>query len=85
MPLLLAVAERERPGRLDGLDDRLFLEIQEELRTRFASESCIVAHGRVSVVIALALVLHALRRRMDKDRERQSLRGGEAPASANGQ
>jgi len=55
VPLLLAVAERERPGRLDGLDDRLFLEIQDELRARFASESCIVAHGRVSVVIALAL------------------------------
>ena len=35
-------------------------------------------------IIALALVLHALRRRMDKERERQSLRGGESPAPANG-
>lgn len=54
LPLLLCVAEMERPGRFEGLDDQLFLEIQEELDTRFAPESAIVAHGRVSVAIALA-------------------------------
>lgn len=54
LPLLLCVAEKERPGRFEGLDDRLFLEIQDELGTRFAPESAIVAHGRVSVAIALA-------------------------------
>lgn len=54
IPLLLCVAEPERPGRLDGLDDQLFLEIQQELDTHFAPESAIVAHGRVSVIIALA-------------------------------
>ena len=32
LPLLLCVAEKERPGRLEGLDDRLFGQIQEELR-----------------------------------------------------
>ena len=54
MPLLLCVAERERPGRLEGLDDQLFLDIQNELDARFAPESAIVAHGRVGVAIALA-------------------------------
>jgi 3-oxoacyl-[acyl-carrier-protein] synthase-1 len=54
LPLLLCVAEKARPGRFEGLDDRLFLEIQEELGTRFAPESAIVAHGRVSVALALA-------------------------------
>ena len=54
LPLLLCVAEKERPGRSDGLDDQLFLEIQKELGARFAPESAIVAHGRVSVAIALA-------------------------------
>jgi len=53
LPLLLCVAERERPGRFDGLDDQLFSEIQEDLHTRFAPDSAIVAHGRVSVAIAL--------------------------------
>jgi 3-oxoacyl-[acyl-carrier-protein] synthase-1 len=54
IPLLLCVAERERPGRLEGLDDQLFLDIQQELDARFAPESAVVAHGRVSVAIALA-------------------------------
>ena len=54
LPLLLCVAERERPGRMEGLDDQLFLEIQQELNVRFAPESAIVAHGRVAVAIALA-------------------------------
>ncbi len=54
IPLLLCVAEPERPGRIEGLDDQLFLDIQQELDARFAPESVIVAHGRVSVAIALA-------------------------------
>jgi len=54
LPLLLCVAEKERPGRFEGLDDRLFGEIQEELDVRFAPGSAIVAHGRVSVAVALA-------------------------------
>jgi 3-oxoacyl-[acyl-carrier-protein] synthase-1 len=54
IPLLLCVAEPERPGRTEGLDDRLFLEIQQELDVRFAPQSIVVAQGRVSVAIALA-------------------------------
>jgi 3-oxoacyl-[acyl-carrier-protein] synthase I len=53
IPLLLCVAERERPGRLDGLDDQLLLDIEQELGLPFAAESAIIPHGRVSVAIAL--------------------------------
>ncbi len=54
IPLLLCVAEPERPERLDGLDDQLFLSIQSELGAQFSPQSAIVAHGRVSVAVALA-------------------------------
>lgn len=57
IPLLLCVAEPERPGRLDGLaglDDRLFTDIQAELGAKFAPQSAVVAHGRVGVAVALA-------------------------------
>jgi 3-oxoacyl-[acyl-carrier-protein] synthase-1 len=53
IPLLLCVAEKERPGRMDRLDDRLFVNIQDELQVRFASQSSVVAQGRVSVAFAL--------------------------------
>src|SRR5882672_3247599 len=53
IPLLLCVAERERPGRLEGLDDRLFVDIANELNIRFASTSRVIAQGRVSVAVAL--------------------------------
>ncbi|WP_295399612.1 hypothetical protein [uncultured Thiocystis sp.] len=54
IPLLLCVAERERPGRLDGLDDQLLVEIEEELGLHFALGSAIIPQGRVSAAIALA-------------------------------
>lgn len=54
IPLLLCVAEPERPGRIEGLDDRLFESIRSELDTRFADASVIVAQGRVGVAVALA-------------------------------
>lgn len=66
IPLLLCVAEPERPGRMQGLDDQLFLDIQQELEARFAPESAIVAHGRVSVAMALA-------------QARKLIHGGNAP------
>lgn len=53
LPLLLCVAESERPGRLAGLDDQLFGLIQTELGASFAPESAIVPHGRVGVAVAL--------------------------------
>jgi 3-oxoacyl-[acyl-carrier-protein] synthase-1 len=54
MPLLLCVAEQERPGRLAGLDDQLFRDIEQALGVRFAPASAVIAQGRVSVAIALA-------------------------------
>jgi 3-oxoacyl-[acyl-carrier-protein] synthase I len=53
IPLLLCVAERERPSRLDGLDDRLLDTVQKLLDARFAAQSAIVAQGRVGVAFAL--------------------------------
>jgi 3-oxoacyl-[acyl-carrier-protein] synthase-1 len=53
IPLLLCVAERDRPGRVEGLDDRLFVDLQRALGIEFAVGSAIVAHGRVGMAIAL--------------------------------
>jgi 3-oxoacyl-[acyl-carrier-protein] synthase-1 len=53
IPLWLCVAEKSRPGRAEGLDDQLFLDIGSELDTRFAEQSAIVAQGRVSIATAL--------------------------------
>jgi 3-oxoacyl-[acyl-carrier-protein] synthase-1 len=55
LPLLLCVAERERPGRLDGLDQRLLPMIESELGLRFAPTSLIVPHGRVAAAVALSI------------------------------
>jgi 3-oxoacyl-[acyl-carrier-protein] synthase-1 len=54
IPLLLCVAEQERPSRSKGLDDELFNEIQQELNAEFAEQSRVIPHGRVSVAVALA-------------------------------
>ena len=54
LPLLLCVAEPERPGRTAGLDDQLLAQIQNELGVEFASISQLVPHGRVAVAVALA-------------------------------
>jgi 3-oxoacyl-[acyl-carrier-protein] synthase-1 len=53
MPLLLCVAERERPGRIEGLDDELFAEVQAQLNVEFAAGSLIIPHGRVAFGTAL--------------------------------
>jgi 3-oxoacyl-[acyl-carrier-protein] synthase I len=53
IPLLFCVAERERPGRLVGLDSELFAQIQQELGVEFARESLIIPHGRVGLGGAL--------------------------------
>ncbi len=53
-PLLLCIAERDRPGRQQGLDDRLFSGIEELLGSRFAKDSAVIAEGRVGVAVALA-------------------------------
>jgi 3-oxoacyl-[acyl-carrier-protein] synthase-1 len=54
LPLLLCVAESDRPGRSPGLDDQLFLKIEDELDLRFDAQSAVIAEGRVGVAVALA-------------------------------
>lgn len=58
IPLLLCVAERERPGRIDGLESELFRSISEALGIRFHSSSIVVPNGRVAGAFAL---VHARR------------------------
>jgi 3-oxoacyl-[acyl-carrier-protein] synthase-1 len=54
IPLLLCVAEKERPGRLAGLDDQLFQDIEAQLGVHFHSSSGVIARGRVAGALALA-------------------------------
>src|SRR5436190_1082639 len=53
--LLLCVAEKERPGRLEGLDDQLLQEIHAALGTRFHSRFAVIPRGRVAGALALEL------------------------------
>jgi 3-oxoacyl-[acyl-carrier-protein] synthase-1 len=53
LPLLLCVAERERPGRAERVEYELLMELQREINYRFHPSSSIIPHGRVSVVAAL--------------------------------
>jgi 3-oxoacyl-[acyl-carrier-protein] synthase-1 len=53
IPLLLCVAEEDRLGRIDGLDDELLAEIQQDLGVEFKSGSTVIAHGRTSIGVAL--------------------------------
>lgn len=53
-PLLLCVAEPERPGRADGLDDRLWEEAEAALGLRFdRRHSATLPLGRVGGLVAL--------------------------------
>jgi 3-oxoacyl-[acyl-carrier-protein] synthase I len=54
IPLLLCVAERERPGRMEALDDKLLVDIMRAMDVRFAPASSVIGQGRVSVAVALA-------------------------------
>lgn len=54
LPLILCVADAQRPGRRPELDDELFLRIQKESGTAFSPDSVIVAQGRVAVAVALS-------------------------------
>lgn len=53
IPLLLAVAEKDRPGRLPGLDDELLQQIQSELGLRFHPRSGVIPQGRVAGALAM--------------------------------
>jgi 3-oxoacyl-[acyl-carrier-protein] synthase I len=51
--LLLCVAEQDRPGRIAGMDDTFFQEVQERLGRRFHSQSYLIARGRIGGVQAV--------------------------------
>lgn len=51
--LLLCLAESDRPGRLDGLDDSMLEDVQARLGLRFHAESKLFAAGRIGGVDAL--------------------------------
>ncbi len=53
VPLLLCVAERQRPGRLDGLDVELFQEIQAEMGVQFHAGSGTIPRGHVAGALAM--------------------------------
>jgi 3-oxoacyl-[acyl-carrier-protein] synthase I len=53
IPLLLCVAEKERPGRLEGLDEQLFEAIQAEMGVRFHPRSAVFARGRIGSALAM--------------------------------
>src|SRR5206468_2726910 len=55
IPMLLGIAEKERPGRLAGLDEALLPEIQKLLGLRFHPRSGVVARGRVAGAVATDL------------------------------
>jgi 3-oxoacyl-[acyl-carrier-protein] synthase-1 len=55
IPLLLCVAEKDRPGRFDGLDERLLPEVQRLLGVGFHPRSCVIPRGRVGGAVAVAL------------------------------
>lgn len=52
-PVLLCLAEQDRPGRLENLDESVFEKVQELLDIRFHPQSEIIPRGRVSAIIAL--------------------------------
>jgi 3-oxoacyl-[acyl-carrier-protein] synthase I len=56
IPVLLCVAERERPHRVEDVEERLFSRIETELGARFHELSALVPLGRVA---AAAAVSHA--------------------------
>lgn len=58
--LFLCVAENERPGRLDGLNDKLFEEVCARLETPIHEKSGIIPRGRVGGAIAIQFAMDAM-------------------------
>ncbi len=53
IPLLLCVAEVDRPGRLKGLDETLLTEIQVEMGKPFHPASSFISKGKIGGIVAL--------------------------------
>jgi len=54
IPLCLCLPERERAGRIDGLDANIYRELCTRLGSEFAPHSVLIPNGRVSVATALS-------------------------------
>lgn len=57
IPLLLCVAEKDRPGRFSGIDEHLLEEVQEVLGVTFNEYSAVIPQGRVGGVSAVKRAL----------------------------
>jgi 3-oxoacyl-[acyl-carrier-protein] synthase-1 len=53
VPVVLCLAEEDRPGRLPGLGGPLLFEVERELGTKIHSESAVVSQGRVGAALGL--------------------------------
>jgi 3-oxoacyl-[acyl-carrier-protein] synthase-1 len=53
IPVLMCVAEEDRPGRLEGLGEPLFYQVCDLLGVRFDERSLVIAQGRVGGAVAL--------------------------------
>jgi len=61
LPMMLCVAEPDRPGRAEGLDADLAAQIRQLLGVRFEQDrSAVIAHGRVGLAVALNAARKAL-------------------------
>jgi 3-oxoacyl-[acyl-carrier-protein] synthase-1 len=53
IPVLICLAEEDRPSRFAELEKRVFLETQAEIGVRFHEKSALLSHGRVGLGIAV--------------------------------
>jgi 3-oxoacyl-[acyl-carrier-protein] synthase-1 len=61
LPLLLCVAEQDRPGRLAGLDEELLRAVEDRLGVRFHPSSQLVPRGRIAGAVALGIAREMIR------------------------
>jgi 3-oxoacyl-[acyl-carrier-protein] synthase I len=72
LPLLLCVAERDRPGRLDGLEQDLYDRVCALLGVKFHEATRVLPDGRVGPAVAL----HHARRLLRQDGHRHVVVAG---------
>lgn len=60
LPLLLCLAEAERPGRIVRDDADFLRQLEDELGLQFHERSAIIAHGHVSAAVALHQARHLI-------------------------
>lgn len=53
VPIIICLAEKERPGRVENLANKVLFETQEELGIQFHNNSSFVEHGRVGGLVAM--------------------------------